>query len=92
LVSFNFDQLVVTDLNPTIKFAGGGSQPGTMVGSITGTSDFDADNSLAGTCTETYAISGQFTDYNNFDAIFTANYAGRCLDCVNQSFEVHGVR
>lgn len=92
LVTYNFDQLVVTDLNPTIKFAGGGTQPGTMVGSITGSADFDADNQLPGSCTETYSIVGQFTSYNTFDATFTATYAGRCIDCTNQSYVIHGTR
>lgn len=92
LVSFNFDTLVVTDLNPTIKFKGSGSQPGTMVGSIDAYKEFDADNQLSGTCTETYAIVGVFTDSNNFDAEFSASYAGSCYDCNNQSWEIHGVR
>ncbi len=92
LVSLNFDQVVVTDLDPTIKFNGGGTQPGQMVGSVTGTGEFDADNSLSGTCTETYSITGAFTDRSNFDATFTANYAGKCFDCANQSWEIHGVR
>ena len=92
LVTYNFDQLVVTDLNPTIKFAGGGTQPGTMVGSITGSADFDADNQLPGSCTETYSVVGQFTSYNSFDATFTATYAGRCIDCTNQSYVIHGTR
>ncbi len=92
LVSLNFDKLVVTDLNPTIKFAGGGTQPGTMVGTINGAKEFDADNSIAGTCTETYRISGTFTAHDAFDATFTANYAGKCFDCANQSWSIHGVR
>ena len=92
LVTYNFDQLVVTDLNPTIKFAGGGTQPGTMVGSITGSADFDADNQLPGSCTETYSVVGQYTSYNSFDATFTATYAGRCIDCTNQSYVIHGTR
>jgi hypothetical protein len=92
LVSFNFDQLVVTDLNPTIKFAGGGTQPGTMVGSVTATGEFDADNQLAGSCTETYAIEGQFTSYNTFDATFTATFAGSCFDCAKQTYTFTGTR
>ncbi len=92
LVNLSFDQVVVTDMNPIIKFNGGGTQPGQMVGVVTGTGDFDADKQLSGTCTETYAIVGAFSDHDNFTATFTASYAGSCYDCRNQSWDITGVR
>ncbi len=92
LVSLTFDTVVVTDLNPTIKFRAGSSQPGSMVGTIDTYKEFDADNQISGSCTETYSITGVFTDSSNFDAEFTANFAGSCYDCRTQSWTVHGVR
>ena len=57
---------------------------------------FNVSGTLAGSCTETYTLSGSFTSPNQFTATFTAQFtpqgAGACLDCVTQQFSVMATR
>lgn len=87
LVSISFNTLVVVHSDPNISFSSsGGSQPGTMTGTVDGTGSFLADTSLPGGCTETYTLSGDFLDDSTFEATFVAAYAGSCFGCVTQTW------
>lgn len=95
LVAVNFGQLYIVDTYPTLSVTsqGGGSQPGTMTGSFTSSSDFTAARVVAGSCTETYTVNGAFTGENTFTATVTAQFAGSyCYDCTLQTWTVNGVR
>lgn len=93
LVNFSFATVTIVDGYPSISVRGSGNV-GTMTGSFSSATDFDADNVLTGSCTETYAISGTFTDANTFDAVIDATFTGgsSCFDCRNQSWTVTGTR
>ncbi len=57
--------------------------------------DFDAQIIIPGGCTETYRLSGSFSDIDNFTATFEAIYEGQgmnCADCTSQTWDVVGMR
>ncbi|HNH45547.1 MAG TPA: MopE-related protein, partial [Myxococcota bacterium] len=97
-VTINFSQVSVLDNYPsiTVLSSGTGSQPGTMIGSFSTSTDFSASRTLTGTCEERYAISGTFTSANSFSATVTATYipayGGACVNCINKSWNVTGTR
>jgi hypothetical protein len=95
-VVIDFDRLLVTDDSPDISVdpLGSGIQPGEMTGTFSSSTEFEADDVLAGTCTETYTITGTFTSMTTFEGTFTADYSGGtwCLDCRAQTFDVTGSR
>ena len=87
LVSFDFTTMTVTDASPSVSVRVGGN-PGTMTGTFTDADSIDADNVLTGSCTETYAVVGDFVDANTFEGTFSATYTYRsnpaqCADCVS---------
>lgn len=43
---------------------------------------------LAGTCDETYALTGSFVSGTRFEGVFTATFVGTCLNCANQVISV----
>jgi len=96
LVSLSFNQVIITDSNPTIIVADTSAQPGSMAGTFSTSVDWSAQNVLAGSCTETYTMTGTFTDANTFTALFEADYTptnpGDCLGCTYQSWTVTGTR
>jgi hypothetical protein len=50
---------------------------------------------LAGSCNETYSLTGTYTDDNRWTGTFTATFTGgggACFDCTNQSRAVTGMR
>ena len=46
----------------------------------------------AGSCNETYRITGNFTGPDSFSGTFTMSYSGTCFGCTNQSFPINLVR
>ncbi|MFZ5475934.1 MAG: MopE-related protein [Myxococcota bacterium] len=96
-VSISFDLLEITDQNPDIRVYGEGtnSQPGTMNGSFTSANTFEAENEIAGGCTEVYSVTGTFTTENTFEGTFTAEFVGSrsaCADCTTTSWDIIGTR
>ncbi len=84
LVNINFSTLDIVDAYPSIVVTGGYTgQPGTMTGSYSSSTAFSASNVLAGSCTETYTITGTFLDANTLGATFEASFAGgvMCFGC-----------
>ena len=81
LVSIGFGDIEITDNYPDIEIKAGGSQPGTMSGSYTSSSEFDVDNTLYGSCDEIYELTGEFTDPNTLEATFEITFSGSCYDC-----------
>ena len=85
-----------------------GTQSGSMSGSFTSASDFEATNFISsggGGCDETYTITGTFTSSTSFEATFTADFYDAsgtgfgCGDstiftppCTLQTFTVTGTR
>ena len=88
-VMIDFDQVSVLDSYPALDITsvGTGSQPGTMSGYWTTTTEFSVERVLPGTCEEAYTLEGEFNGDGTFTATFTATFTGRaCLDCTNQSW------
>lgn len=92
MVSLNFSQIQIYDTYPTISITSypASTQPGTMAGTFSSDVEFEASNTLSGTCTETYTISGTFTSdtelAGSFSATYTEGFKGACYDCVDQSW------
>lgn len=86
-VNINFSTVYITDMSPALSmYALGGYQPGTMTGSLAGTS-FAVSSTLYGTCNETYTLTGYFTSDTTFTADFRASFSGTyCFDCVDQAW------
>ena len=93
LVNIAFSQVYTVHADPTIQVSSvGGSQPGTMAGTVT-EDTFTASNVLSGACTESYTISGTFTGPETFEATFEAGFSGAyCYDCAPQSWTIYGHR
>jgi hypothetical protein len=96
IVSLSFSTVSVFDASPALQIsAPGGSQPGTMSGTINVASDFSVTNVLPGACIETYTMVGSFTDTDTFTAAMSATFTGgpgACWDCTNQSWTISGTR
>mgnify|MGYP000108745225 CR=1 FL=1 len=98
-VNFNSTSVSVVDSNPNISFSFvGGTQPGTLSGTLGAGDTFSASVSIPGLCTEDYAFSGSFTGPNNFTGTLTATFTDAsgtgfgCIDCVNQTWTINGTR
>lgn len=52
---------------------------------------FTAVGTVEGTCTETYALSGEILSGTEWAGTFTASYAGDCYDCALQSWSLAAV-
>ena len=94
LVNVNFSAVQVVDIAPSLTIAVPGSaQPGSMTGSLSGDT-FYVSNTLPGTCTETYSLTGTFTSSDTFEATFQASFTGGslCFDCTSQVWAVYGQR
>jgi len=92
-VSIDFSGFLVAHSGTSITFTpDGGTQPGTMVGSISPDGSFSAEAVITGEVTETYRIVGLFTGTNSFSAQFNAQFSGVVGDCTNQTMSLHGVR
>ena len=94
LVSMNFAQVSIEDTNPTIKVTsvGSGTVPGTMNGSFSSDTEFEATRTLTGTCDEIYTVVGTFTGPDEFVGTFTAEYIGNCYDCADKSWFITGTK
>jgi len=73
-----------TSLTVTSNDAGAPQQPCTMPGTVTYPM-FDVTCTLAGSCNETYELSGMMTGAKSWSGTFTATYTGTCLNCTMQS-------
>ncbi|MCO4771793.1 MAG: putative metal-binding motif-containing protein [Deltaproteobacteria bacterium] len=98
-VAFNFSSISVIDSNPSISFTFiGGTQPGTLSGTLGAGDTFSASTSIPGLCTEDYAFSGSFTGPSNLTGTLTATFTDTsgtgfgCFDCTNQTWNVNGTR
>jgi len=92
-VNMNVTSLTVLDARPSIIVSSTGSQPGTLSGTFTSDVDFEAQNRITGTCTETYTITGTFVDDTTFEGTLEAAFTGSfCLDCATRSWSVVGRR
>lgn len=96
LVSMNFAKVSIDDLYPSIELTsvGSGSVPGTMVGTFSSSTQFEATRLLPGSCDELYTITGTFTSRDEFVGSFTAEFIGGagCYDCADQSWFFTGTR
>lgn len=92
IVNINVSTLTVADARPVIAFSTGGSQPGTMTGTLDSFDAFSVSNTLSGSCTETYAFTGSFVSSDHFTGTLTAGFVGSCFDCRAQSWTVDGYR
>lgn len=98
-VAINFASVSVIDANPNISFTFiGGTQPGTISGTLGAGDAFTATYSIAGLCTENYTFNGGFTSGTTFTGTFVAAFVDTsgtglgCLDCSDQTFTVNGTR
>ncbi len=88
LVNVNFSTLNVVDGGSSISIGTNSSaQPGTMQGTRDDAGTFSVQTSIAGGCTETYGLTGQF-DQDVMDGTFTATFVGVCLGCTTQNVPV----
>ncbi|MHC4836842.1 MAG: hypothetical protein ACYTF3_01455 [Planctomycetota bacterium] len=46
----------------------------------------------AGTCNETYTLTGRFTDCDTFTGTWSVQFRGSCVNCVDQTRQVTGTR
>ena len=88
LVDVSFSGVYLSDTDPIISLAptSGGSQPGTMTGTFSTGTTFSSSSTLAGSCTESYAVTGEFTDPETMVGTFQATFSGSCYDCTNQTW------
>jgi hypothetical protein len=98
-VVIDFASISILDENPSISFTFiGGTQPGTVAGTLSAGDAFSAAYSISGLCTEGYDFSGTFTGPNTFTGYLTASFTDTtgtgymCYDCTNQTFLVNGTR
>ncbi len=98
-VVIDFASVSIVDSDPNISFTFiGGTQPGTVSGTLGIGDTFSATYSIPGLCTEDYGFSGSFTGPNDFSATLTATFSDAsgtgllCGDCVNQSWNITGTR
>jgi hypothetical protein len=94
LVSFSPEQFVFSGTSTLIVNGEGLPQ---MSGEYAGDGSIDVSGSIAGSCTETYSLTGQFTDADSWIGTFTAQYTGGDCnvsgdECTNQSWSVEGQR
>jgi hypothetical protein len=100
LVAFDVDNWHVTVNGSSISIFGSpiASGFGGGINTMTGTIDcqtgsFTATHVVAGTCTETYTLTGQIQSVASWTGTFTASYSGLCSiggPCTNQIFQVSG--
>ncbi|TNE92190.1 MAG: hypothetical protein EP330_02355 [Deltaproteobacteria bacterium] len=96
LVGMSFNSVFVTDDGTTLVIAptNGGAQPGTMSG--ISNDPFTVSNSLAGTCTENYTLTGSWDSADQFSGTFSVDFvetsAGWCFDCIDQSWNITATR
>ena len=91
-VNINFDEVVVTDNNPTIAIlALGSSQPGLMQGTISDDWSFSAKRTINGSCDEQYTFAGDFTSETTYEGYLLVDFSGAfCLNCSQQYWVVSG--
>lgn len=95
VVTIEFDRVLITDANPavTVDALGSGAQPGEMTGTFSSSTTFSAEQTVRGTCTEVYTFEGAFPSMTTLEGTFSVEFVGSgCFDCVNQSWDVTGVR
>ncbi len=96
LVNINVRTLVVEDYNPRIVISAG-TQPGEMNGYFTGSTTFEVENSIAGTCTENYTFVGEFTSDTTLSGTLEVEFVdslglGFCFDCTGRSWSITASR
>jgi hypothetical protein len=88
LVNVNFSTLSVVDGGTVMSIGTNSSgQPGTMQGTREDDGTFTVTTSIAGSCTETYGMNGQFDD-ELMEGFFTATFTGSCFGCAAQNVPV----
>lgn len=90
IVDIAIDRFSVIETEPTISFtSAGASRPGTMSGTINPDGwGVNASISFPGACTETYTVTGFFTDFESFSGTFQASFSGSCLECTPQFWSI----
>ncbi len=94
-VVIDFSTVYITDTYPNINVSAvGGSLPGSLSGTFSNATDFDASFSIPGSCTESYRLVGSFTSDTEFSGLFSASFTGgaMCVDCTNQNWQINGTR
>ena len=93
LVNLNVSSLDFADNGTTLSVFGTFCGPSAaMTGSSASDGSFNVCCTYAGTCAETYCLSGTFTDEDNWSGTFTAAYSGSCFDCTSQERTTSGTR
>ncbi len=89
-VAVSFDSWYIEDMYPDVDITSiSSAQPGTMSGTFPTATTVAASRVLTGTCTETYQVSGTFTDSDTFEGTLDLTFTGGlyCLDCSTRSYE-----
>jgi hypothetical protein len=94
LVSFSPEQFIFSGTS-TLTVNGDGLP--SMTGDYFGDGVIDVSATLAGSCTETYSLAGNFVDADSWTGTFTAEYTGPDCNvpgdpCISQSWELTGQR
>ena len=96
VMRINFQTFNVLEADPDIGFDAVEGKPGPMIGKLEDSLGFNVsryiDGGKKGGCNETYSLKGTFTSEERFKALFTAEFAGVCLGCQDQSWRVVGFR
>jgi len=92
LVSLNYDTLSFAANGATLSVSPAMNNGCTMTGSSASGGDIQVSCTCAGTCNETYTLTGTFTDNDHWTGTWTAVYQGSCYDCVNQSVSLTATR
>jgi hypothetical protein len=93
LVNVNFDEVYVFDSYPDITVTSAtGSQPGTMIGSFTSSTTFEAENAILGSCDEIYTITGEFISTTEAEGELSLDFVGSCFDCTPQTYSFTATR
>lgn len=95
IVNFTIGQVTLVDNQSTLTAILGPTGPAGGCNVLTGDTAYDKSFSAtcvyAGSCNETYTLSGTFSG-TSFTGTFTASFSGSCLNCVNQSWPITGTR
>jgi hypothetical protein len=96
IITIDMSTITFSDGGTLLVASGGGLNCSPSGASPRGspTRSFSLSCTLPGTCAETYAITGTFTDDTHWTGTVSATFVGgaSCLGCVNRSWSVSGAR
>lgn len=93
-VSYSFDQICISRVGLSIEVTAGTLRLAQTPAPSPSTMHFTVSQTVSGSCNEYYNITGDFTNADHFDGLWTATFTGSgCFGlCANQSIVISGDR